>query len=129
MPRNYQPKHNNPYVLPHNLYMHVLYLVRDYDRLKTQQDDIIFSSGVSDGMPRGTQTGDPTGNKAIQVSFLSSQIQAIENALLKIPAEYRKGVFDQIRYGGWFPFDADASTYRRWKQRFLYWVCVNLNYI
>lgn len=31
--RNYQPQKNNPYKLPHNLYMQMLYLVRDYNRL------------------------------------------------------------------------------------------------
>ena len=33
--RNYQPQKNNPYKLPHNLYMRMLYLIRDYDRMKT----------------------------------------------------------------------------------------------
>ena len=129
MAREYQRKHNNPYVLPHNLYMHILYLVRDYDRMKAQLSDILFSSQAPDGMPKGTQTGDPTANKAVQTSFSNIQIDAIEKALAMVPVEYRKGVFDQIRYGGWFPFDADPSTYRRWKQRFLYWVCVHLKYI
>lgn len=34
--RNYQRQKNNPYKLPHNLYMRMLYLVRDYDRIKEQ---------------------------------------------------------------------------------------------
>ena len=96
--------------------------------MKAQMDDILFMSQAPDGMPRGSQIGDPTGNKAVQVAFLNNQIQAIEQALAKVPAEYRKGVFDNVRYGGWFPFDASDRTYRRWKQRFLYFVGKNLMY-
>lgn len=28
--RNYMPKNKNPYQLPHNLYMQVLYIIKDY---------------------------------------------------------------------------------------------------
>ena len=125
--RNYQPKHNNPYFLPHNLYMHVLYLVRDYDRMKAQQNNILFASSAPDGMPGGNQAGDPTGNKALQMSFLSGQIQAIERALDKIPPEYRKGVFDNVRYGGWpYGVPAHRNTWSKWRTRFVYWIAYEL---
>lgn len=34
--RNFIPKRNNLYKLPHNLYMQMLYLLRDYPRIKKE---------------------------------------------------------------------------------------------
>ena len=56
--RNYQPKKNNPYILPSNLYMRMLYLVRDYNRLKEEYANIIHEMPHNDGMPKGNMTGD-----------------------------------------------------------------------
>ena len=39
--RNYQAKNNNPYRLPHNLYMRMLYLIKDYERLKEERKEIL----------------------------------------------------------------------------------------
>ena len=53
-------KKNNPYILPSNLYMRMLYLVRDYNRLKEEYANIIHEMPHNDGMPKGNMTGDPT---------------------------------------------------------------------
>ena len=37
--RNYQRTRNNPYLLPHHLYMRTLYIIRDYERLKQKAEE------------------------------------------------------------------------------------------
>lgn len=95
--RNYQRQKNNPYKLPHNLYMRMLYLVRDYDRIREQ------------GRER--------------------EREAVDGALHAIPAEYRKGVWDNVIRQAPYPSDAGEATYKRWRCRFIYNVAKNLGEI
>ena len=67
--RNYQQKKNNPYKLPHNLYMRMLYLVRDYERIRSEREDILNASPAPDGTPH-SGTGNPTEQKAIKLAGL-----------------------------------------------------------
>lgn len=123
--RHYQRKRDNPYQLPHNVYMQCLYAVRDYDRTKKEMDDILYASpGPSDGMPRGSGTSDPTSSKATKREFLQRRCEDIEQALMTIPSEYRRGVMNGTMYGC-FPNDANPETYRRWRRRFLYQIAQN----
>lgn len=122
----YQRKRNNPYHLPHNLYMRVLYIIRDYDRLRSERQEIIHASPVADGMPHGNLQSSITENKAIRLANLNEDCEAVERALLRIPTEYRKGVINNVCYGSPYPVDADYSTYSRWRQRFIYWTAVYL---
>lgn len=128
--RHYQRTKNNPHLLPHNVYMQCLYAVRDYDRMKKEMQDILFASpGASDGMPRGSTIGNPTSNKAIKRESLQQRCEAIEQALLMIPLEYRRGVMNNILYQCGYPADAGEATYQRWRQRFLHHVAENSNFI
>ncbi len=117
--RNYQRQKNNPYKLPHNLYMRMLYLVRDYDRLKAMRDDVHFSSPVNDGIPC-SGIGNPTEHKAIRLAFIGDECHAIESAFLEIPEEYRKGIKDNICYGTPYPYTAHRNTYSYWRVRLLH---------
>ena len=127
--RNYQPKKNNPYILPSNLYMRMLYLVRDYNRLKEEYANILHEMPHNDGMPKGNMTGDPTLEKVLKTESISREVGAVEQALYQVPQEYRKGVFDNICYGDKFPIIAGEATYRRWRCRFIYYIAKNLNQI
>ncbi|MBE6850923.1 MAG: hypothetical protein E7504_04165 [Ruminococcus sp.] len=124
--RNYQRQKNNPYKLPHNLYMRMLYLVRDYERMKSERKNILHGSPASDGIPCAG-IGNPTENKAIKLASMDSDCAAVERALSGIPTEYRKGIMDNICYGSPYPIDADYETYGRWRRRFLYYIAQNLN--
>lgn len=130
MQNDYQPKKNNPYLLPDNLYGATVSHIRDYDRLKQRYDEILHGSPPPpDGMPRGGDTGTPTEDKAIKREAIFNQLQCIEQALLMVPEEYRSGVFREARYGGGYPCDAGRATYQRWKQRFIYWVADKMNLV
>ena len=71
MAREYQKNKNNPYLLPHNLYMRVLYIVRDYDRIK-----------------------------AIQSTSASKEVSAVKKALSKLPADIGQAVMKNISEDG-----------------------------
>jgi len=128
--RDYQSVKNNPYLLPDTLYRRVIALIRDYDRLKDEYHEVLHSGGQRpDGQPRGTQVSNPTERKAIRMALISSELKAVEQAIVVIPHEYRNGVQDNVTYQVRYPDDADPRTYRRWKQRFIYSVAANMNYI
>ena len=143
MPKEYQRAKNNPYLLPHNLYMRVLYIIRDYDRLKEEYQAILHSSPTpriesgydrngrfsAELMPKSGEAADPTEDKGMRLALISDELHAVEQALMMIPAEYRHGVKQNVMYGGWFPQDADGRTYRRWKQRFIYQVAKGMKLV
>lgn len=126
--RNYQRQKNNPYKLPHNLYMRMLYLVRDYERIKSERSDILYSSPVSDGQPHNSLSN-PTEVMGIRLATIGGNCKAIEEALQEIPEEYRKGVWNNICYQSPYPSDAGEATYKRWRCRFIYMVAKKMHEI
>jgi len=140
MAREHQKAKNNPYLLPHNLYMRVLYIIRDYDRMKDEYQVILEASPApriesgfdrngkfsAEFMPKSCDTAKPTEDKALRLAVISGEMHAIEQALLEIPRMYRRGVVENITEGAWYPKDASPRTYRRWKQRYAYNVAKKL---
>lgn len=115
--RNYQRQKNNPYKLPDGLYRRMIDLVRDYERIKQQRENIV---------------NDATENKAIKLiklAVLNQDCEAIEKALAKIPKEYHKGIMDNILYHAKYPYIAAERTYSYQKSRFIYFIAENLNQI
>lgn len=128
MPRDYQPKKKNQYIMPTNVYKQTLWLIRDYDRMKEEYAAMDLGSELLDGQPRGSGTSDPTARDTIRLIGLRDKIEAIEKAIALIPKEYRKGVWSLVINERYLP-DADKSTYRRWRQRFVYKVAENMYWI
>ena len=128
MPRDYLAKKNNPYRMPRSLYRRVLALIRDYDRMRVEVEELILASPNPEGI-KGGGPGDPTARAAERIERMQSDVRAIEQALKKIPPEYRKGVFNSVRYYRAFPVDADRTTYARHKQKFVYFVAKNLGWM
>lgn len=124
--RNYQRQKNNPYKLPQSLYKRMIDLVRDYDRIKLQRDDILYSSPAHDGQPY-TGLGNPTEIKGIKLAMLDTECSAIEKAIESIPSEYRKGILDNICFGSSYPYTAHRNTYSYWKTKLLNSIAKNLN--
>ncbi|MBR6617953.1 MAG: hypothetical protein IKL00_08820 [Oscillospiraceae bacterium] len=126
--RNYQRQKNNPYKLPHNLYMRMLYLVRDYERIRSERDDILHGTPDHDGVPHAGY-GSPTESRGIMLANMGGSCDAIDKALKDVPPEYRKGVWNNICYQCPYPTDAGEATYKRWRCRFIYNVAKNLHEI
>lgn len=126
--RDYQRKKNNSYSLPCYLYKRMLYLIRDYDRLKAERKDILFGTPEHDGAPH-SGFGSPTESKALRLYMLDTECSAVEKALNNIPECYRKGIMRNICYYEPYPLDADRTTYGKWKHKFVYFVAKNLHHI
>lgn len=124
--RDYQPK-SNKYILPRNLYRQTLYQIRDYPRLKDECDAIAESITVQmDGMPRGSDVGNPTEQKALKRQKYMDIIDCIDRAKKEIPQEYMQGVWLNILYEKPYPPGGGIRTYARYKSKFVYCVAKNL---
>lgn len=126
--RDYQRQKNNQYYLPPTLYRRVLAVVRDYDRQRNEIDEILYSTPIHDSVSSGAPSK-PTESTAIRILRYQADVDAVENALEAIPAEYQSGVMDNIRYGYKFPPVAHYNTWLKWKQRFIYAVAKNLDLV
>ena len=95
--RNYQPKKNNPYRLPHYLFYRMVYLVKDYERMKIEIDTIIGSfPSMTGNKPNKGVYSDPTGEKVVRVEKIRFECDAVDRALKMIPPEYRSGILNKI---------------------------------
>ena len=130
MSRDYQATKNNPYLLPRPLYRMTLAFIRDHERkcdeYKSLEED---SRHPPDGLPRGSASGNPTQRNGIRRAELWVSISAVKDALNIVPEEYRDGVWENVVHYRRYPDDADPSTYRRYKQRFIHQVAHNMLWI
>ncbi len=117
--RNYQRKKNNPYLLPKNLYGEVKYMLKDYERLKEEYQKLTEDNSEE--------------RNWLLLCTVASKIAAIDAAVSGIPREYRKGVLNNLENEhskkGYYPADADYRTYQTYKQRLIYLVAKNMNYV
>ena len=127
--KEYQTE-KSKYNLPRNVYMRTLYLIRDYDRLKRLRQEILYSSPPPpDGQPGCKGGSDSTADKAIQIADVSKECEAIEQAILCIPDEYRKGVVNNVMYQIRYPDTAHYMTWAKYRSRFIQNVAKNMRYI
>lgn len=137
----YQRKRKNPYLLPHSLYMRIIYAVRDYERMREAVDnDEIPRMDIADELKDIVRTS-LTGRVHTSVvdgiiekvvgNLLSSglitlpdiaDVSAIEEALEKIPEFYREPICRNIISGEQYPPGASKITFCRYKQMFIYYV-------
>lgn len=116
--RNYQKKKDNPYRLPHCLYMRMIYLIKDYDRICAERKKIIESSPAPDS--HGSGLGNPTETKGIKLAMLDQECDAVTRAIEMIPTEYRSGVLNNIQNHEPYPITAGEATFRRYKYKLIY---------
>lgn len=118
------------YVLPRTLYHKTQWLIRDYERLKAEYETAGDISAVNyDGMPHGSEAGNPTLRNALKRAEIGSDLKAIDAALRRIPEEYRAGVFESIVYRKRYPDTAGINTWKRWRQRFIYFAAYEKGWI
>lgn len=107
-------------VLPKDVYMTTLHMIRGYYRRKENLRDAIDASPspdqphVSGGMP-----GSPTESKAMKRERDRDVVAAIDKALDAVPAEYRHGVWQKVMYNAPYPDDANVKTYSKYKSEFV----------
>lgn len=108
--------------------MRMLYLVRDYERLKSEREDILNSSPPIDGIPH-SGIGNPTEQKAMKLAMIDRECDAVSKAIAKIPDEYRKPIINNICYGSQYPYTAHRNTYSYWRARLLNNIAQNLGLV
>lgn len=141
MSKEYARKTPKEYSLPPSLYLRVLHTVRDYPRMCETVNDILYSGGGTPFteyidkknklcravLPRVNGISKSTEDKAFKIEQNQETINAIDNALKKIPIEYRQYVFDNVVYKTAYPFNyAHRNTWSMWRMRFLYFVAEEL---
>lgn len=68
------------------VYAQVKGILQDYDRLKRDRLDIIYGTKKQDGMPSGSDVGTPTEQKAIQLVYIDSRLEAIDQSAVLMRA-------------------------------------------
>lgn len=125
----YQPKKSE--LTPYARKMAVA-IVQGYDQIQKELDSMISISVSMDGQPRGTKTSDPTGAAVMRRMKKRTTIEAIDKALLCVPPEYRKTVFEWVKTGATLMEcggdDAHRNTYSNWKEVFLREVAANMGW-
>jgi len=125
----YQKTKNNPYLLPHNLYMKITYLIRDYDRMNNIQQDLLLASGDNMVRVKNTAKSSSTEYVAIRIGEISRQCGAVENALDQIPPEYHNGLLNNICKNYPYPYTAHYNTYRYNRYKLMYLIAKELGEI
>jgi len=123
---DYQPKKNNRYYLPKTLYKRMIWLIRDYDRMKESWEGLLQVQTMQIGQIRSTDVIDSVAYAAIRREKLWIDIEAIDWAMEQIPTEYRKAIHRHICYDERFPDYADRKTWFAWQGRFLWHVANRL---
>jgi 2'-5' RNA ligase len=117
--RDYQPKKNNPYRLPQNLYNEVKYMIKDYGRLKEEYEELTAEAEEK--------------RNWVKLCTVASKLSAIKNAFSTIPAEYRDGLIKNLENertrDGYYPLNADYRTYQNYKRKLIYFAALNMNYV
>lgn len=107
-----------------------LWLIRDYPKIKARLAALDgFSSGESDGGPRSSDLHSSTESTAIKRAALSEQTDIVERAFKRIPEEYHAGLWASILEHKRYPDYAGIKTWKRWRQRLLWWVAHDAGYI
>lgn len=101
--RDYQCKKNNDRIMPDALYMMVLSIVRDYERL------------------------DKSRKNADDPGMMNCLCDAVEEALCAIPMEYRDDILDNIINHTKYPSTAHRNTYSKWRCVFLNTIATRLH--
>lgn len=113
--------------MPEELYRQTLFMIKDYDRTKEEYDNAIWDSPEpSDGQPRGRNAGDPTSREGMKRAELFRKLQAIEQAKLSLPEDYREGVWNNVLYKIPYPREGHRSTWWRYKIAFIRKVAENM---
>lgn len=118
------------YILPRTVYNQTIWIIRDYERMCDELNDILLSSPAPpDGMPRGSGNSNEVAAKVEKREKLLGTTLVIESCLKRIPGEYREGVWRNIQCKSPFPLDANRSTYVRHKSKFICEVAKKLKII
>lgn len=113
------------------IYWRTVSVIQDYDFLVEEADAVFYGAHKLDGGGKSSRPSNPTENKALKRAGLLVKIDAIDAALMKIPAMYRKYVFNNVRYNDRFPvLDAKKIVkVKEYRDLFICNVAKNLGFL
>jgi hypothetical protein len=129
--KQYQSRWNPALVLPSAVYYQCIWVVKDMVRLEE-----IAKDGFRNEMLNESSCGYVAETGSLACALLPEQEEAlfkldcIHRAIILIPEEYREGILMNIqnRGSGYGDF-AHENTWKKWKQRFIYALAVNLKLV
>lgn len=110
--------------LPKRAWRRALDLIMDYDRIKKEADDLITRGHEHDGQPRGSDLSDPTFSAVMARERYLRDIEAVDQALARLPSDVRNIVFLSYKDGrrlDSFPEFAwiDAKRVTKYRKQFV----------
>lgn len=137
MPREYQLRRLKECLLPHNVYMQVVYIIKDYYRMVEEKERILHGSPIRNGMPKGSGISDPTEAKAEKLVQITDKLNAIDQTGVEMIAYYsdRVDTFKPIEaflcydYFSYILSKGEGyceRTWKRYRQKFAYLVAQKL---
>lgn len=135
--QDYQRKKSKYYLGSDSLYKEILYTIRQYPIYKKQLTVIeaeatAINCNINDVYIKSLTQKSKVEIYAVKIADLKNKIETIDRSITVIPDEYKKGVWEHVVYK--LPYSnpifdlADISTYKKWCQKFIYTVAVNLGY-
>lgn len=119
------------YSLEKEVYFETIWYIRQYPSLLREYEEVMSGSWGKmkmDGMPHGTSKTDMVAATAERLANIAGKISPIQKAINRIPEEYQKGILMNIIDRKPYPIEADLSTWKRWKRRFVYYVAMERRY-
>lgn len=127
---NYYARRTGKYALPPNVRSQLIYLIKDYERMKEEADAILSEYGINfEGMPKRSAQSDVVASKAERREYILSRLGAIESAFEKVPEVYRLPIYNNICRRERYPDYADKTTFWRWRSKMLYYLAKSLGMI
>lgn len=126
----YQYRSNEKYVLPTAVYHQCLWMIRDMDRMEKRisvlNDELLISNfNIISGMSISENLITLENNKN-ELKLLEERLEGIYRALDSVPEEYSKCILDNIISHIKYNDYAHENTWKKWKQRLIYNIAVNL---
>lgn len=129
--KEYQLRRNPAVVLPSAVYYQCIWVVKDMERLERVARAGFRAEMVGEPEHRyGADEGNLACVLLPEQEEAAFKLDCIHRALLLIPEEYREGILTNIQNrGSGYGDYAHENTWKKWKQRFIYALAVNLKLV
>ncbi|MEE3382985.1 MAG: hypothetical protein VZR08_03360 [Anaerovoracaceae bacterium] len=132
---DFQQLKDRNFVLPQTVYRQALYAIKDLDRLRKKLEYLrseaydIKGRDTNDIVGQSGYVSDRMADKAVEIASTQARIKAIEDAFQTIPFEYRDGIEDKLVYDVPYDLGHSINTWKKYQQRLIFRVAVNLRII
>ena len=132
---DFQQLKDRNFVLPQTVYRQALYAIKDLDRLRKKLEYLrseaydIKGRDPNDIVGQSGYVSDRMADKAVEIASTQARIKAIEDAFQTIPFEYRDGIEDKLVYDVPYDLRHSINTWKKYQQRLIFRVAVNLRII